>query len=96
MSEDEVTPATPASEGAVVILRYVGRGEFFHGVPARDLSARDCETLTLEQLEQALDSGLYVRADMSADISWDAQVPMFRTGAPAETEADETSKASKE
>lgn len=43
-------------------LKYIGNGEWLHGVPARDLTAEDLakvEATTDETVASLLDSGLY-------------------------------------
>jgi hypothetical protein len=43
-----------------VVLRYVGRGEYIHGVPGRDLTAEDVAKLSPRQFDQVCGSFLYI------------------------------------
>ena len=43
-----------------VVLRYVGRGEYIHGVPGRDLTADDVAKLSPRQFDQVCESFLYI------------------------------------
>jgi hypothetical protein len=46
-----------------VVYRYVGRGDYFHGVPPRDLTADDLAQLTDEQKENVTKSTIYAKDD---------------------------------
>ena len=48
-----------------IILRYIGRGDWIFGVPARDLTARDFAERELDA-EALVRSGLYVEAEEDA------------------------------
>lgn len=53
-----------------VVLRYVGRGEFIPGVPARDLEEGDMEAVLKElklNRNELVRSGLYVPVNRKAD-----------------------------
>lgn len=84
MSEANVGPE---GNGHPVVLRYVGRGEFIHGVPARDLTADDLAGLTLAQLNLALDSGLYKRVEAAGPGRPEAGAESGPTGPEGSDEA---------
>jgi hypothetical protein len=43
-------------------IKYVGDGEFLSGIPARDLTEAEWESLSKEQQKAALNSGLYEKS----------------------------------
>lgn len=48
-----------ANETPQVYARYVGRGEFFDGIPTRDLTRKEFNALAPEQRDLILSSKLY-------------------------------------
>jgi hypothetical protein len=54
------TPIENKSEKAqTVVYKYDGNGDYFHGVPPRDLTKDDFDALTDEQKESVTKGALY-------------------------------------
>lgn len=53
------TPAENKASKSDAAYKYVGNGDSFVGIPARDLTADDVAQLTDEQRETVKKSGLY-------------------------------------
>jgi hypothetical protein len=47
------------TEAPAVVFKYVGNGDYFHGIPARDLTAEDVEQLDDENKKLLKSSTLY-------------------------------------
>lgn len=47
------------SDFVMIKVEYVGKGAFFHGVPARDLSADEWAAMTSEQQKLIKESDVY-------------------------------------
>jgi hypothetical protein len=54
MSEEKTETKAPAT-----VFKYVGNGDYFVGVPLRDLTKDDLEVLTDEQKEAVTKGSLY-------------------------------------
>lgn len=52
-------PSRPAADR--VVLRYIGSGDWIRGVPTRDLTVGDLESLSVNR-SALLESGLYTEA----------------------------------
>jgi predicted flap endonuclease-1-like 5' DNA nuclease len=51
-------------------IKYVGVGEFLSGIPARDLTEAEWESLSKAQQKAAIESGLYVAGEMPPGKEW--------------------------
>lgn len=58
MSDDETTK----TEAPAVVYRYVGNGDHFSGIPARDLTKDDVDGLDSETKKALTKSGVYEEA----------------------------------
>lgn len=71
------------------MIKYVGDGAYFHGIPARDLTDAEFAALPAATQQVLLNSGIYVQ-EPEAETAVEAAAPTTRRRRAVEPETSET------